>query len=236
MRKPKIEGLAGIDKGIKALAGIAANLNERVQDIAVAIVVHAAGPGNGDVSRALTLVQTVNRFRTLNTAYLVGWFRYFGNCNINLNANDGAGKVSLIARDAKAYRGFDAAGAAHNKWYDAFDEQGNRARWYAGPAPAEFQPMGIGDVAERMRRFADATDKLLDSTKEVKGKDVPAVVLSEADRRQVENALTFLRRISATLGSKAAEQKLQEELEKTRAAAAADEEVVHVLTAERAVA
>src|SRR6185369_9259082 len=111
MRKPKIEGLAGIDKGIKALSGIASNLNERVQDIAVAIVVHAAGPGNGDVSRALPLVQTVNRMRTLNTAFLVGWLAYFANCNVNLRADNGKGKVSLISRDSKRYRGFDPAGA-----------------------------------------------------------------------------------------------------------------------------
>ena len=232
MRKPKIVGLAGIDKGIKALAGIANNLNERVQDIAVAIVEHAAGPGNGDMSRALTLCQTVNRFRTLNTAFLIGWFRYFGNANINLKANDGAGKVSLHARDSKAYRGgFDVDGARANNWFDAMGKDGaTRAPWYAGPEPAEFQPMGVGDIADRMSNFVKNTRKLIDSTKEVKGREVPAVVLTDADAEQVKNALLFIERISATLARHEQVAKLTKALEETTEATKQDEVVVKVIT------
>jgi hypothetical protein len=142
MRKPKIVGLAGIDKAIKSIANVGQNLNERVQDVAVAIVEHAAGQGNGDMSRALTLVKTVNRMRTLNAAFLVGYFRYFASTNINLRANDGAGKVSLMARDAKGYRGFDVDGARANNWYEAFGEE-RRAlqlvRWPgSGGVPASY--------------------------------------------------------------------------------------------------
>lgn len=211
-RKPNIVGLQAIDKGIRALAGIAQNLNERVQDIAVAIVEHANGPGNGDVSRALTLCQTVNRMRTLNTAFLVGWFRYFGNCNVNLRADDGKGKVSLISRDAKAYRGgFDVEGARANKWFDAFTADGTRAVWYAGPAPAEFQPYTIGDEANRIRTFVEGERKRLDATKTVNGKEVPLVALTDEDRTQMLNALMFMEKLAATLARHEEVRKLAEQ-------------------------
>jgi hypothetical protein len=236
MRKPKIVGLAGIDKGIKSLAGIGQNLNERVQDLAVAIIDHGANAGNGDMSRALTLVQTVNRMRSLNTAFLVGFLRYFGNCNVNLRANDGKGKVSLIARDAKAYRGFDVAGATANNWYEAFDEQGNRSNWYAGPQPAEFQPMTVGDIATRMSDFSKRTTKLLDDTKTVGGKDVPVVALTEQDRQQVSHALAFIDRIAATLARHETVAELTAKLAEEQGALEQDNEVVAVLNADKAVA
>lgn len=230
MRRMKIVGLAGIDKGIKSLVGIGQNLNERVQDIAVAIVEHAAGAGNGDVSRALTLVKTVSRMRTLNAAFLVGWFRYFGNCTVNLRANDGVGKVSLIARDAKAYRGgFDVEGARVNNWFDAFDAEGNRSKWYAGPEAPEFQPYGIGDIAERMTRFVKTTNTLLDSTKTVNGKELPAVALTKEEREQVNNALLFLQRISNTLARHDDVEKLKAQLAEVEQQAAADPEVIAVI-------
>jgi len=237
MRKPKIVGLVGIDKGIRALKGIGENLNERVQDIAVAIVEHAAGPGNGDMSRALTLVQTINRFRTMNSAYLVGWFRYFGNANVNLRANDGVGKVSLISRDSKAYRGgFDVDGARANKWYDAFNADGTRSFWYQGPEPAEFQPLGVGDLAQRMMNFVKNTAKLLDSRKEVKGKEVPVVRLSEGERQQIDNALMFIDRIAATLARHEDVEAKARALAEAQEAAEQDAEIVQLIQPERAVA
>lgn len=200
MRKPKIVGLVGIDKGIRALKGIGENLNERVQDIAVAIVEHAAGPGNGDMSRALTLVQTINRFRTMNPAYLVGWFRYFGNANVNLRANDGAGKVSLISRDSKAYRGgFDVDGARANKWYDAFNADGTRSFWYQGPPPPAFEPATLGDIAEDMTRFLKREMDKVTGTKEVNGKVVPLVRLTEDDKKQLDHAFEVIRQLSFKL-------------------------------------
>jgi hypothetical protein len=123
----------------RSLNGVMGSLNTRVQEIAVAIVEHGAGQGNGDMSRALTLVQTVNRHKTLNVAFLIGWFRYFGQCNVNLRANDGQGKVSLIAREAKNFRPFDVAGARANNWYDAFNANGERARWYEGSGTGGIQ-------------------------------------------------------------------------------------------------
>jgi hypothetical protein len=229
MRKPKIVGLAGIDKAIKSIANVGQNLNERVQDVAVAIVEHAAGQGNGDMSRALTLVKTVNRMRTLNAAFLVGYFRYFASTNINLRANDGAGKVSLMARDAKGYRGFDVDGARANNWYEAFGENGERSNWYAGPAPAEFQPLTVGDLAGRMANFVKNTAKLLTGTKDVNGKDVPVVFLSEGDRKQVENALLFIDRIAATLARHEDVELKAQELAKAQEALEQDNDVIEII-------
>jgi hypothetical protein len=230
MRKPQnIVGLAGIDKAIKAIGAVSANLNERVQDVAVAIIEHAAGPGNGDMSRALTLCQTVRRTRTLNTAFLVGFFRHFGNANINFNANDGAGKVSLLSKDSKGYRGFDVDGARANNWYEAIDDKGERAPWYAGPMPAEYQPLTVGDLANRMVNFAKNTAKMLDDTKTVNGKEYPVVTLSEGDRKQVENALIFLDRIAATLARHEDVERKAQELAKAQEATEQDNGIVEIL-------
>jgi hypothetical protein len=206
--------------------------------VAVAIVEHANGAGNGDMSRALILCKTVSRYRTLNVAYLIGWFRYFGNANINLKADDGAGKVSLISKDAKAYRGgFDVDGARVNNWQDAFDDKGNRSVWYSGPAPADFQPMTVGDLANRMHNFVKNTTKLLTSKKDVKGEEVPVVELSEGDQVQVEHALAFIDRIANTLARHEEVAKLERDLQKTKEEATSDEAVIDVLAPqERAVA
>jgi hypothetical protein len=229
MRKPQIKGLAGIDKAIKAIAGVSQNLNERVQDVAVAIIEHAAGPGNGDMSRALTLCQTVKRTRTLNVAFLVGYFRYFGSTNVNLSAKDGQGSVNLISKDSLSYRGFDVDGARVNNWFDAMKADGERSAWYAGPAPAEFQPYGIGDIAERMANFCKNTAKLLDSTKTVNGKELPAVRLAEGDRKQVEAALLFIQRISQTLARHEEVEQAAQALAKAQEATEQDNEIVEVL-------
>lgn len=233
MRKPaNIVGLAAIDRAIKSIAGVAGNLNERIQDVAVAIVVHAEGPGNGDMSRALALVKTVNRFKTLNSAYLIGWFRHFGNANINLRANDGAGKVSLISKDSKVYRGFDVAGAKANNWNEAYDNDGNKSAWYQGPPPPEFVPETVGDIAERMRRFVKNTAKLLTETKTVNGKDVPFVQLAEGDRQQVENGLLFINRIAETLARHEEVEVKAAELAAAMEAEKQDDVVVQIIRAE----
>jgi hypothetical protein len=155
-QRAKIVGLAAITKAIKALDGIAGSLNERVQETAVAIVEHGAGVGNGDMSKALDLVKVCRKHK-LNIAFIVGWFAYFGNCNINLRGNNGAGKVSLISKDSKRYRGFDVDGARANNWFDAIDNDGNRALWYQGPQPEEYNPNTIGDFAATLNRFIGRT-------------------------------------------------------------------------------
>lgn len=236
-QRAKIVGLAAISKAIKALDGIAGSLNERVQEVAVAIVEHGAGAGNGDMSKALDLVKLARKHR-LNTAFLTGWFAYFGNCTVNLRANDGAGKVSLITKDAKRYRGFDVDGARANNWFDAIDENGNRARWYEGPEPAEFQPEGVGGIADRMYRFSKRVNDDLTKTRTIAGKEVPLFALTKEEEAQVHAALSFVERVAATLARREEVAELEAKLKAATAATAQDEEVVAVLNApqERAVA
>lgn len=229
-KRGAIVGLRGIDGAIRTLNGVLSNANDRAQDIAVAIVDHAANAGNGDMSRALVLVQTMKRHRTMNTAFIIGWFRFFGNCNINLRANDGAGKVSLITKDSKAYRGgFDVAGAKANKWYEAMNDDGTRARWYEGPEPADYVPDTIGDVAERITRFVKRLNDDLGKTKTVKGKEVPLIRLSDDDEKQLHNALQFVERIAATLARHEDVQQLAAKLAEATEAANQDDEVIAVI-------
>lgn len=223
----KYVGDAAIGRAIKSLNGALTGpngINNRVQDIAVSIVEHAAGPGNGDVSRALDLCKTVARSRTLNVAYLVGWFAYFGNANVNLRGNDGAGKVSLVSRDSKRYRGFDVEGARANNWFDAFNEKGERSPWYAGPQPAEYQPMTIGDLSERMTNFVKNMTKTLDGTKTVNGKEVPLVKLDEGDKLRFQSAMQAVTVLANSLARHEEVNELAQKLANAQAAAENDDE------------
>lgn len=222
-------GDAAIGRAIKSLNTRLENVNDDVQDIAVSIIVHAAGPGNGDMSRALDLCKTVKRHRTLNVAFLVGYFRHFGNANVNLNANEGAGKVSLIDRKSANYRGFDVDGARANKWYEAVNDDGERAGWYAGPVPAEFQPYTIGDEAKRIANFVKGERKRLEDTKVVNGVEVPLVKLAEPDRLQMMNALDFMERIAATLARHEDIHQKAQELAAAQEEAGKDEVVVQIM-------
>jgi hypothetical protein len=229
-------GDAAIGRAIKSLDGKIANLMNTVSDIAVSIIAHAAGDGNGDVSRALELCKVVAKHKSMNVAFLVGFFRYFGRTNVNLRANDGAGSVSLIKPDAKGYRPFDVVGAKHNNWYEAVDNDGNRADWYAGPVPQDYEPQTIGDFAASLDRFVKRATDQLEGEKEVRGKKVPIYQMSDDDRVQAENALAFVRRIAATLARHENVNELQEKLEEERKAAAADKEVIGVIEARKAAA
>lgn len=123
MRKLKLlVGVADISKAIREIGGVADNLNARIQQALESIINHAAKPaaengGNGDVSLALDLVKSTRRYKTINTNYIVGYLRHFGSITVNLKANGGKGKVSVMSKDAKGYRGFDVEGAKANNWF-----------------------------------------------------------------------------------------------------------------------
>lgn len=191
----KIEGLAGIDKAIKAIAGVGANLNERIQDTAVAIVEHAAGAGNGDVSRALTLCQTVARFRSLDVGFLVGYFAAFAGTNVNLKK----ATVNLFSKDSKKQRGFRVDEARANNWFDAIDEDGKRAPWYQGPDRPPFQPDTIGDLMDYYIKTGKRLLERLDGKKMVNGKEVPLVAINKADRQRLETAVQMITDIAQTI-------------------------------------
>lgn len=230
--RAKLVGLAAIDRAIRTFKGNIVNTNERVQEILVAIVEHAAGAGNGDVSRALTICQVIKSSRTMNAAYAVGWFAAFAGTNVNL----AKGTVNLFSKDSKKQRGFRVDEARANNWFDAVDANGERAPWYAGPTPEDFQSEGIGDIATRIERFVKRMNDSLDGTKTVKGKEVPLVKLSDADREQVHNALELMARTAATLARHERIQALREQVANEEGAK--DEVIEELLTApmEKAVA
>lgn len=230
-RMKLLVGVAAISGAIKEIAGVAQNLQERVQCVAASIIAHAAGPGNGDVSLARDLVKMVKRYPTLNTNYLIGYLRHFGSMNVNLRADNGKGKVSLMSRDAKGYRGFDVDGAKANNWFEAVDADGNRASWYQGPVQEQYEPGGIGDVAAQMHNFVKRTAERLDGTKELpNGKKVPLFEIGKEDREQLDNALAFIDRLSATLARKERVAELTAAREAEIKAAEQDTEVVSVLS------
>jgi hypothetical protein len=224
-KRAALVGLAAIDRSIRTISGIVDNLFGRIQETAVAIVVHAAGPGNGDMSRALTLCQAVNKHRSMNVNYLVGWFAAFAGTNVNLRE----ATVKLFAKDNKKQRGFRVDEAKANNWFEAVDANGDKAKWYAGPVPDTYEPDGIGDIAQRMQNFVKNTAKRLDDTKTVNGKEVPVVRLTAEDRQQVESALAFIDRIAATIARHESVQKLEEQLKKATDEAGQDKDVLAVL-------
>ena len=89
-------------------------------------------------------------------------------------------------------------GARANNWYEAY-VNGERAPWYAGPAPAAFEPATIGDIAEDFRRFVKREMDKLTATKEIGGKVVPIVNITDADKAQLDNAFDFINKLANTL-------------------------------------
>lgn len=179
--------LKQIDKGIRELKGIVENVNQRVQGLAVAIISHAKD--HGDCSRALTLVNALPS--TFRREFLIRFFRHFGSIGIDVKGQ----KVRLISADTKGYRGFDVDGAKANNWYEAADAAGNRADWYTGPAPAQFEPNTLGDFGQNIVNFSERLSKQLDATKEVGNKEMPVYRLSDEDRQRADNALAFLKQL-----------------------------------------
>lgn len=230
MRKLKLlVGVAAISAGIKEIAGVADNLNARIQQSLESIIAHAAGDGNGDVSLALDLVKATKRYRTINTAFIIGYLRHFGSITINLKANNGKGKVSLMSKDAKGYRGFDVEGAKVHNWFDAVNDDGERAAWYQGPTPEAYEPDTIGDVSGRYMNFVKRERERLDGTKTVGGKEVPLVRVSESDRKALESALDLFERFATTLARHEDLEKLKQQMAEATEAAGQDKEVVELL-------
>jgi hypothetical protein len=215
----KLIGLKAIDNAITQISGIVANVDERVQEVAVAIVEHAAGPGQGDVSRALPLVQALSNAgqRTL----LVRWFLYHGSIGINLRGNDGRGAVKRVTRDSKTFRkdvpnGYDVDGARLNNWFQPFNEKGERAIWYQGPNPDEFVPNTLVDFSNGIENFVTRMTKQLDATKEVRIdgelREVDLYALSPEQRDTAKKVLGAMSRVAALATSTANRDALEAEL------------------------
>jgi hypothetical protein len=230
MRKLKLlVGVADISKAIREIGGVADNLNARIQQALESIIAHAAGAGNGDVSLALDLVKSTRRYKTINTNFIVGYLRHFGSVTVNLKANNGKGKVSVMSKDAKGYRGFDVEGAKANDWFDAVNDDGERAAWYQGPTPEAYEPDTVGDVSSRYLNFVKRERERLNGTKTVGDKEIPLVKVSESDRKGLENALDWFERFAATLARHENVAKLEEQMKAATEEAGQDKEVVELL-------
>lgn len=191
--------LKQIDAKLGELRGVVANVGDRVQELAVAIIAHAAGAGAGDVSRALTLVQALpNSFRR---EYLLQYLKYFGSIGIDLKG----GKVRVLSRDNKAYRGFDVDGAKANRWDEPFEADGvTRKPWYQGPNPQAFESSTIGDFGMNVVNFGDRLAKQLDATKpRFPGStdEVPVYALTPEQREQANAAISTLKRLGLSIAA-----------------------------------
>lgn len=187
--------LADIDKGIAQLRGIISNVNERVQEIAVAIVEHAFGTGDkqgsGDVSRVPKLLTALPN--SMNRTFLIRWFAV---CNIGVDPQKGYAP-RVLSKDHRLFIPNDqrVAFARANNWYDAVAEDGTRAEWYEGPTPKTFEPNTIGDFGTQILNFAERMQKRLTAKREVNGREVPEYNLTEADRAEAQAALETLERL-----------------------------------------
>lgn len=199
------------DKRIAGLRGLVANVNEEAQAIAVGIIAHAAKPaseggGNGDVSRAIKLVQALPL--SMNRTFMLRYLLYFGSIGINLK--DGTCKV--VSRDSKNFRGFDVDGAVANKWYEPFDEDGNRAHWYEGPNPRQFEPNTAVDFVGNVHNFIDRINRQLDETKKVNGTDVPLYRVDDETKANIRRVLGVMKKATAILGARDAKAELERQI------------------------
>lgn len=184
--------LKQIDKGIISVRTMGANLNKLVQELGVAILVHASE--HGDVTRAMKLTRALSQ--SSRQEYLVRWFAYFGGIGINLKDD----KVKFIDKSSKNYRPIDLDGAKANKWNEPFDQAGNRSVWYTGPNPRAFVPNTLIEFGGNLSNFADRQMKALDDTKKIEGKDVPVYDLTEDQKIMARKGLNLIRRIAGALG------------------------------------
>lgn len=197
-RTALLAGLAAIDAGITELKGIVANVNERVQQLAVSIISHDVE--TGDCSRALKLVNVLpNSYRR---EFLIRYFEYFGAIGIDVKGQ----KVKHIDTNSKRYRKPDVAAAKEHNWFEPFDANGKRADWYAGPNPAAFEPNTLGNLGQNVLRFADrflGTDGKAGDLSKTKdngsGKQVPLYDLTDAERKQAETVFNGVRKLGLML-------------------------------------
>lgn len=219
--------LKQIDAKIGELRGIVSNVNERVQEIAVAIIEHAKGAGNGDVSRSITLVQTLpNSFRR---EYLLQWFKYFGNIGIDLRG----GKCRMLDKNNRAYRTvegspFDVEGAKANNWFEPFEADGTtRKAWYQGPNPSAFESNTLADFGDNIVKFADRLTRDIDKMRDVPGQgQVPVYALTEQQHKQAEDAIAVLKRLGVSVMAGMEIQNLDEQRKHLEQQAQAGEKLV----------
>ena len=167
--------LKQIDAKIRTIKASSTKLAANVQEVAVAIIEHAAGPGNGDVTRALALVQAIGT--ASNQRKLIFWFGYFANIGMDVNNN----KVRRLKAGGSTYRdcgngGYDIEGAKANPWNTFEDPR----------QPPEQLPNTLGVfIAENVKIFDRLAKQVVDDKRFVN------------DPRQREEALAACREAKA---------------------------------------
>lgn len=147
--------LKTIDQNIGLILKSGVELNELIQKVAVAIVLHASV--HGDCTRALKLVQAMPKSFRRNL--LITWFATYSPIGMNLST----GKCGLHRETSKLYRPFDVDGAKITPWYNQ-------------PQAAEEDALDttLEDVKTATSRLAKRYQKQLDEGT-VANDDIPAV-------------------------------------------------------------
>ena len=107
--------LRQIDAAIRGIHKRYENARDAVQTVAVAIVEHAAGKGNGDCSRAANLCRALpNHLRRS----LVVWFQQVSPINVTMGKTAKDDTSRLRKDDSKLYNPFNIDKARALNWYD----------------------------------------------------------------------------------------------------------------------
>lgn len=167
--------LKQIDARIRGIKTSVTKLASNVQEVAVAIIEHAAGPGNGDVTLAIQLVRAIGT--GANQRKLIFWFGYFANIGMDVANN----KVRRLKEGSQNYRdcgngGYDIEGAKANPWNTFEDPR----------QPPEQLPNTLGVfIAENIKIFDRLAKQVVDDKRFVN------------DPRQREEALAACREAKA---------------------------------------
>jgi hypothetical protein len=199
---------SAIQKGIKDLRGIVANTLERVQVLAVAVIMHDAE--HGDCTLAVDLVNSLPNAE--QKRWLTQFLRYFGAIGVDMDKGT-AKNAKHVDERTKTYRPRDVEGAKANLWFKP--EDGN---WFAGPPRDYYVPGTIGDVGDNVLRFGDRLSKMLEGTKDRgDGQQVPVFNLTADQRKVADQVVVGLRRLGALMTAKENAEELKRELAQTEA-------------------
>lgn len=184
--------LRTIDAGIKSVIGHYKKSQDKVQEIALAIMIHAQA--YNDCSRAKLLCRAVPA-RERNS--LIGWFSLYSPIGVVMGKTAAEDKGRFIKNTSKFYHDFDIDGAKANNWWDD----------PLGVNPVNTKPLfHAADFFQMVEKMAERALKQA-SEGNAKGEDVydpedkPLVIAG------AQNVLDFTRKLrEKQLGKKAAEE------------------------------
>lgn len=186
--------LQQIDAGIKKLPKMAAEVDQFVQELAVAILVHAKD--HGDTTRALALVNALPR--SYRREMLVNWFAYFGPVGIDVRG----GKTKMIQKTSNRYREFNIDAARANPWFNPESVPANNRPEPVSNTLLEFQ--------NNIVNFADRLERQLNET--FPDSDKPRFALNDEQRATALAEIDAIRRIGQKYAASAEADRLTNEV------------------------